>query len=283
MAIQIPNPGTGNGATGDNEFVLWSKVKDNFSNTAHAANRLVGAEAGNVMQVGAFGIGSHAEYKINIAATTPAGNPVMQSGFYEADDIVGSFVSLRGRYGQLLIGGSTYNAGALQYVYYNTESGNGGDKTLTTAKVQSIYSTQNVTKDANGFLKGKSPVTRLFSDRLEHQGEDVELQGIEFKRLGVGDYLLKNTTGLSNDGWYIEIPQDANKNPLFAINYSDDGNGDLSIKTYKRRFDFETVSIVADTDNPVDIPETRWVDLRFNELPQENLDDTQTEEVVLDK
>lgn len=42
MAIQIPNPGTGNGATGDNEFVLWSKVKDNFSNTEHAASRLVG-------------------------------------------------------------------------------------------------------------------------------------------------------------------------------------------------------------------------------------------------
>lgn len=42
MAIQIPNPGTGNGATGDNEFVLWSKVKDNFSATENAASRTVG-------------------------------------------------------------------------------------------------------------------------------------------------------------------------------------------------------------------------------------------------
>lgn len=43
MAIQIPNPGTGNGATGDNEFVMWSKVKGNFEDQTNAASRLVGA------------------------------------------------------------------------------------------------------------------------------------------------------------------------------------------------------------------------------------------------
>lgn len=48
MTIQIPNPGTGNGATGDNEFVLWSKVKDNFSDQTNAASRLVGTAAGQV-------------------------------------------------------------------------------------------------------------------------------------------------------------------------------------------------------------------------------------------
>lgn len=48
MAIQIPNPGTGNGQTGDNEFVLWTKVKDNFNNQAHAASRLVGTESGQI-------------------------------------------------------------------------------------------------------------------------------------------------------------------------------------------------------------------------------------------
>jgi hypothetical protein len=44
MTIQVPNPGTGNGATGDNEFVLWSKVKDNFSDQSNAASRLVGTD-----------------------------------------------------------------------------------------------------------------------------------------------------------------------------------------------------------------------------------------------
>ena len=45
MTIQIPNPGTGNGQTGDNEFLLWSKVKGNFENSTHAASRLVGTTA----------------------------------------------------------------------------------------------------------------------------------------------------------------------------------------------------------------------------------------------
>lgn len=48
MAIQIPNPGTGNGASGDNEFVLWSKVKDNFSDQTHAASKLIGKEKGQI-------------------------------------------------------------------------------------------------------------------------------------------------------------------------------------------------------------------------------------------
>ena len=48
MTIQVPNPGTGNGATGDNEFVLWSKVKANFEDQTNAASKLVGATTGHV-------------------------------------------------------------------------------------------------------------------------------------------------------------------------------------------------------------------------------------------
>lgn len=48
MAIQIPDPGTGNGASGDNEFVLWSKVKNNFVDQTNAASKLVGAATGKI-------------------------------------------------------------------------------------------------------------------------------------------------------------------------------------------------------------------------------------------
>jgi len=93
MTIQVPNPGTGNGATGDNEFVLWSKVKANFEDQTNAASRLVGITTGkiplaenipsllgtaatkntgtgtgNVMQVGAFGLGG--EVSISDADST---------------------------------------------------------------------------------------------------------------------------------------------------------------------------------------------------------------------
>ena len=48
MAIQLPNPGLGDGQTGDNEFVMWTKVKDNFTNTTHAASKIVGANRGQI-------------------------------------------------------------------------------------------------------------------------------------------------------------------------------------------------------------------------------------------
>jgi len=48
MTIQVPNPGTGNGATGDNEFVLWSKVKANFEDQTNAASRLIGNDSGQL-------------------------------------------------------------------------------------------------------------------------------------------------------------------------------------------------------------------------------------------
>lgn len=48
MAIQIPNAGTGNGQTGDNEYVLWQKTINNFSDQTNAASRLVGAGIGQI-------------------------------------------------------------------------------------------------------------------------------------------------------------------------------------------------------------------------------------------
>lgn len=48
MAVQIPDPGTGNGQTGDNEYVFRKKVKDNFSDQTNAASRLLGAATGKI-------------------------------------------------------------------------------------------------------------------------------------------------------------------------------------------------------------------------------------------
>lgn len=56
MAIQLPNPGLGDGQTGDNEFVMWTKTKDNFNNTEHAASRLVGTNNGDVVALTSNGI-----------------------------------------------------------------------------------------------------------------------------------------------------------------------------------------------------------------------------------
>ena len=53
MAIQTANLGTApSGAGGDTFRSAATKFNENFTNNAHAASRLVGAQAGNVMEVG---------------------------------------------------------------------------------------------------------------------------------------------------------------------------------------------------------------------------------------
>lgn len=125
----------------------------------------------------------------------------------------------------------------------------------------------NTSVDANGFLKSASPVVKLFNDHIE-LNSDAEKQPIEFKKVDVGDYLLKGSLGFAQEGWYIEVPKDANGNTIVAVVYDTLENGDISIKTYKRKFDFELAAVVADLEMPMDIPEARWVDIRLHEEPE---------------
>lgn len=129
-----------------------------------------------------------------------------------------------------------------------------------------IYDTGNTTIDGNGYLKTSSPVVRLYADQIECINEAID-QGITFEKLGVGDYLVKNTTGLRISGWYIETPRDSNGNVLVFVEFTELDNKDISVKTFKKKFDIDTASIVADHDKPMDIPQDRWIDLRFNDYP----------------
>ena len=133
------------------------------------------------------------------------------------------------------------------------------------------YHTLNTTVDANGFIKAASPIVQLFADRIE-LNDEARQQEMSFEKLGIGDYLIKGSSGFAQEGWYVETPKDANGNVLFSVIYTTLENGDISVKTYKKKFNFETVSIVADLENPVDITENRWIDLRLQELPQPEIE-----------
>src|SRR5690606_18603750 len=120
--------------------------------------------------------------------------------------------------------------------------------------------------DSNGFIKRASPIVQLFSNKIE-LNDEAQLQNIEFEKLGTGDYLIKNSTGLSNDGWYVEQPKDANGNVYHAVIYEQLENGDISVKTFEQKL--EGTRIVADVEKPVDIKENRFISIRLNELPQD--------------
>lgn len=125
----------------------------------------------------------------------------------------------------------------------------------------------NTTVDANGFIKAASPIVQLFADKIT-ANDEAKLQEITFEKLGVGDYLVKGSLGFAQESWYVETPKDANGNVLFSVLYDTLENGDISVKTYKKKFDLETASIVADLDKPVDITTGRWIDIRLQQLPQ---------------
>lgn len=125
----------------------------------------------------------------------------------------------------------------------------------------------NTTQDSNGFIKAASPVAKLFADKIEPNNEAAE-QNITFEKIDVGHYLIKGSSGFAQEGWYIETPKDANGNILFAVNYEQLENGDIEVKTYKKKFDLESASIVADLENPMDIMQDRWIDIRLQEVPK---------------
>lgn len=273
MAIQIPNLGTApSGTGGDTSRSAMSKIINNFSNTDHAANRLVGIASGNVMEVGAFGLGADIPIISNPSSLqdliTKLGT---QTKFTY---VAGTFTS--SPFGTYSLGLSLQRSNDQIFVAFDVTGKKSGyiAKTSTGGYSATIfYTDQNTTVDSNGFIKKASPIVRLFADKIE-ANEEAQEQNPIFEKVDVGHYLIKNTEGFSDDGWYIEMPKDANGNVLFSVVYEQLKNNDISVKTYKKKFDIETASIIADLDKPIDITEGRFISLRLQELPQDDTEST---------
>ncbi|HDU8454050.1 TPA: phage tail protein [Acinetobacter baumannii] len=210
------------------------------------------SNVGRILKVGDFGLGSSPITQAGLTLDQLSG----ASHFGFGDRLFSGY-----GHGYIMIGGARpailglYNG---EFCYKTKKDAEAYSPTYT------VKSTKNTTIDANGFLKSASPVVKLFKDHIE-LNSDAEKQPIEFKKVDVGDYLLKGSLGFAQEGWYIEVPKDANGNTIVAVVYDTLENGDLSIKTYKRKFDFELAAVVADLEIPTDIPEGRWIDIRLHE------------------
>ncbi|VWX30775.1 conserved hypothetical protein [Moraxellaceae bacterium 17A] len=278
MAIQTVKTGAAvNDGTGDDARTAFTKINQNFTNNTHAASRQVGTATGNVMEVGAFGLGTDALTQVKNSDL----NTLKTSGYYTAENTnanyppvtTASFCNIMviphisGYVIQLaFMIGSTSNLVWVRSCLNNTWGA-----------WYKIYTAQNTTVDSNGLLKAASPIVRLFVDKIE-LNDEAKLQPITFEKLGVGDYLIKGSLGFAQEGWYIEMPKDANGNVLVAVVYEQLENNDISVKTYAKKFDEETGDIVANTAKPRDIPSTRWIDLRLQALPQDDTQPLSTDE-----
>lgn len=262
MAIKLPDPGNGipEQKTGNDEWTNMKIVRDNFADQSNAASRLVGTEARNVMEVGA---GGWLSFPTSVLST----DEITVTTCYQAPS--GSMGITGTHWGLHLQHGARGYASQMEFrngaFAFRTQEGG------TWGSARTIYHTGNTTTDSNKNIKTSSPVVRVFSDHLEKIHEANELP-IKYTRNGVGDYTIEGTTGLRENDWQIVIPKDDHDNQLIAFTLEDD-NGTIHLKTYKRIFSMETFTFGPDLTAPLDIPEGRWVDLHFNDLPQEQLDE----------
>ena len=277
MAIQRINLGTApSGTGGDTNRSAFTKIDGNFADNTHAASRLVGTAAGNVMEVGAFGLGSTTRYQ--------APNPAWEA---PSADLAKTQMYAFGNVGEAGYG-SGWGWAVGEKVHFIT----GGftntqlyhvvvaDRNASTRTVgyYRIRTEQNTSIDPNGFIKNASPIISLYADKIE-LNDEAKQQKITFEKLGVGDYLIKGSLGFAQEGWYIETPKDANGNVLVAVVYEQLANNNISVKTYDYMLN-KKGRIVPDLETPLDIPETRWIDLRLQALPQTNPQPFNTDETV---
>ncbi|EPJ3712815.1 phage tail protein, partial [Acinetobacter baumannii] len=224
---------------------------------------------GRALRVGDWGMGTEGSRASDMVAP-------LNNGFFRTDDTLtndtgnsigpyGFFLHCTRRsMGVYTDGSHSFQLGkAASYSVLKYRFNNSG----TWSNWFNLLTAQNTTTDGNGFIKAASPIVKLFNDHIE-LNDEAERQPITFDKLGTGDYLVKGSLGFAQEGWYIEVPKDANGNTVVAVEYSTLENGDLSIKTYKRKFDVEKAAIVADHENPMDIPEGRWIDIRLHEEPE---------------
>lgn len=262
MAIAEVNLGTiPKGEGGDTPRSAMIKINSNFTNQSHAASRLVGTNLGNVMEVGAFGLGSSVvsnedpdTFKTTrmggVYIKTNSGHNVPRTYLtlsYSSENVF----QMRAR-----VDASTY-APEFRYLI----PGN------SWSAWQTFKTTQNTSIDSNGNIKAASPIVKLFDDKIELNDEAKEQINVTYEKLGTGNYLIKGSTGFAQEGWYIEAPKDANGNVLVAVVYEQLKNNDIRVKTYSKMVDKITGGVVPNTKEPKDIPPTRWIDVRLNKLP----------------
>lgn len=273
MAIQLPDVGTGVPAdqTGDSPWLAMKKVRENFNDQTNAASHLVGTAAGQVPLVGNFGIGgTHLGLETRFGLTTANTAYGSMSMFNFVNDgaiYYSSGLVIRTTSTSAFVLSGFGETSKLIYTNIANLSESGVSRNQVSAEV--LLLGLNATKDANGFLKGASPVVDLYNDKIELNYGATQQGGITFEKLGIGDYLVKGSLGFAQEGWYIETPKDANGNVLVAVVYEQLANNDISVKTYAKRFDDETGDIVANLLKPRDIPVGRFISLRLHELPKE--------------
>ena len=251
-----------------------------------SATKDVGTATGNVMQVGAFGLGgdtltvSDTSLLATFQTLTARG-----SSFARTDTplyVIPSyspavFIKTRDTYALLCI---NYRNGTLSTVT-TTQS----DMANQLFQTNTIYGTSNTTKASDGTLKAASPVARIVKSQEECQRTDIdeqgyawcgcgtantEAEGITLTRLDVGVYMLTGSAGLASEGWQLLPPMDpGGMGELGVVEAEQTESGKLTIRLFKRKYMLsDDGEIVKTKGEPMDVPVNSWIDVRLD-MPDE--------------
>ncbi|MEM8077049.1 hypothetical protein Q4R34_09695 [Morganella morganii] len=254
--------------------------KADTSNLGTAAGKNVGTADGNVMEVGAFGLGGEAfASDDDMQDTTKPTNFFSQGG--------GSGQGYFGGYGsgvnfkyddqiaiRLFVFGST---GHVSVVVRDSGAG----RTSWVNLLDSI----NTAIDANGYIKVASPIIQIHPAGNYETNDESE--GAEVRRTGAGQYHITGILGYNSDGAWgvnggISVPKDNNGLELVYVDDRVQEDGSLIIETCHRqhahlpeRFQNwrlkkvtpEGERIFYQDGEPCDLPESTRLDVRV-EMPQ---------------
>ncbi|WP_259639096.1 hypothetical protein [Pseudomonas syringae] len=254
-----------------------------------AATRNVGTSPTNVLEFGAFGLGSAfnlpqaIDMDNGIQATntgwarysgaTTAGRPTFGSGY-------GTFMQVSG----VIDSGGGYGA-QLAFDYIQAEAGfrafRGGQGATPWCR---IYHTGNTTRGSGGALSAASPIMRIAcvatSERRDLQEEtfepagewgvvNSEARGVTVERINVGEYKINGSLGLALEGWRTKDPCSPDGGRTLGISESSqDEDGSIVIRLFKRRWTLaEDGEMVPGRGAPMDVPLNSWIDVRL-EMPK---------------
>ncbi|QUN06423.1 hypothetical protein KDN34_02870 [Shewanella yunxiaonensis] len=240
------------------------------SNWGTAALKNVGEESGELMQVGAFGLGQSVAKNTGGIDLNTAN---LKTGFYSGNNWSNAPVAMSDTSWGYLIVQNLATVGASGYSSQIFILNNSSSKLWSRTRIGGtwgpwleLYSKGNTTVDSNGFIKAASPIIKLYADSIETNDSAIQ-QSPALVVNGVGDYTITGTSGFAQTGWYINTPTDANGNIKVFVEYEQveqpDGTYNIDVKTYEP--DYSTGPATAGA--PLDIPAGRWIDIRLQALP----------------
>lgn len=255
--------------------------KVNISDIGTAATRNVGTSAGNLMEVGAFGIGG-------LGIGTDAKDIYEFAGLVR-NPVTGSMVfrnsvdippAPQWGAGFIMKVGATFTVISAHLKKLRVFAG-----TADSSEVLDVYHDRNTAVDGNGFIKKASPIIQIHPDGTFDANDESE--GAEVRRTGTGQYHITGILGYNSDGSWgvnggLSVPKDNNGLELVYVDDRVQSDGSLIIETCHRqhahlpeRFQNwrlkevtpEGERIFYQDGEPCDLPESTRLDVRV-EMPQ---------------